>query len=144
MKFHSGNPFTADDVKFSIERILDPATTATRSKEFSVVQSVTVVNPSTVKITLKKPDAPFLELLAAAEAMIVDKKWAQSGGNFKQATSGTGPFKQGPFEAGVRYALREESRLLGAALSVSRPDRATPPSPRTRSGCRPCRRGAWT
>jgi peptide/nickel transport system substrate-binding protein/glutathione transport system substrate-binding protein len=105
VKFHSGNPFTAEDVKFSIERILDPATTATRSKEFSVVQSVTIVNPSTVKITLKKPDAPFLELLAAAEAMMVDKKWAQSGGNFKQSASGTGPFKQGPFEAGARYVL---------------------------------------
>jgi len=105
VKFHSGNPLTAEDVKFSIDRILDPSTAATRSREFSVVQSVAVVDPFTVKITLKKPDAPFLELLASGEAMIVDKKWAQSGGNFKQATSGTGPFKQGPFEAGVRYAL---------------------------------------
>jgi ABC-type transport system substrate-binding protein len=67
------------------------------------------VDPFTVKITLKKPDAPFLELLASGEAMIVDKKWAQAGGNFKQATSGTGPFKQGPFEAGVRYALVKNS-----------------------------------
>jgi len=105
VKFHSGNPFTAEDVKFSIERILDPNTTATRSKEFSSVQSVTVLDPYTVKITLKKADASFLDLLAAAEAMVVDKKWVQSGGNFKQATSGTGPFKQGPFEAGARYTL---------------------------------------
>jgi peptide/nickel transport system substrate-binding protein/glutathione transport system substrate-binding protein len=82
VKFHSGNPLTAEDVKFSIERILDPSTAATRSREFSVVQSVAAVDPFTVKITLKKPDAPFLELLASGEAMIVDKKWAQSGGNF--------------------------------------------------------------
>jgi len=105
VKFHSGNPFTAEDVKFSIERILDPNTTATRSREFSVVQAVTVMDPYTVQITLKRPDAPFLDLLASGEALIVDKKWTQSGGNFKQATSGTGPFKQGPFETGVRYAL---------------------------------------
>jgi ABC-type transport system substrate-binding protein len=105
VKFHSGNPFTAEDVKFSIERILDPKTAATRSKEFSVVQGVTVVDPYTVKITLKKPNAPFLEVLASGEAVMVDKKWAEAGGNFKQAASGTGPFKQGPYETGVRYAL---------------------------------------
>ena len=105
VKFHSGNPFTAEDVKFTIDRILDPKTTATRSREFSVIQALTVVDPYTVKIALKKPDAPFLELLASTEAGIVDKKWAEGGGNFRQQTSGTGPFKQGPFEAGVRYAL---------------------------------------
>ena len=72
VKFHSGNPFTAEDVKYSIERILDPNTTATRSKEFSVVQTGTVVDPSTVKIALKRPDAPFLDLLASGEALIVE------------------------------------------------------------------------
>lgn len=105
VKFHSGNPFTAEDVKFSLERIADPKTAATRAREFSAVQSVTIVDPLTVKIALKKPDAPFLELLASGEAVMVDKKWAEAGGNFKQQTSGTGPFKQGPFETGVRYTL---------------------------------------
>jgi len=105
VKFHSGNPFTAEDVKFSIARILDPKTAATRSREFSVVQEVAVVDPATVKITLKKFDAMFLELLASGEAVIVDKKWVEAGGNFKQQASGTGPFKQGPFETGVRYTL---------------------------------------
>ncbi len=105
VKFHSGNPFSAEDVKYSLERILDPNTAATRSKEFSVMQSLTLVDPSTLRITLKRPDAPFLDLLASGEALIVDKKWAQSGGNFKQAASGTGPFKLGPFETGVRYTL---------------------------------------
>ncbi len=105
VKFHSGNPLTAEDVKFSLERILDPNTNATRSKEFAVIQAITVVDPSTVRITLKQPTAPFLELLASGEAMVVDKKWAQAAGNFKQAASGTGPFKLGPFETGVRYNL---------------------------------------
>src|SRR5215471_16686811 len=72
VKFHSGNAFTADDVKWNIERIQNPATTATRAKEFEIVEAVTVVDPSTVRITLKQPAAPFLELLAAAEAVIAD------------------------------------------------------------------------
>ena len=105
VRFHSGNPFTADDVKFSIERILDPNTNATRAREFAVVQAVTVVDPATVRITLKQPSAPFLELLTAGEAVMIDAKWARAGGDFKKATSGTGPFKLGPFETGVRYSL---------------------------------------
>ncbi|RPI03962.1 MAG: ABC transporter substrate-binding protein, partial [Zetaproteobacteria bacterium] len=84
IKFHSGNPFTAEDVKYSLERILDPKTAATRAREFSVVQSIAVVDPYTVKIALKNPSALFLELLASGEAVIVDKKWAEAGGNFKQ------------------------------------------------------------
>src|SRR5574342_987733 len=65
VRFHSGNPFTADDVKWNIERIQAPATNATRAKECDVVETVTVVDPSTVRITLKQPSAPFLELLGA-------------------------------------------------------------------------------
>ena len=40
VRFHSGNPFTADDVKWNIERIMAPATNATRAKEFEVVEAV--------------------------------------------------------------------------------------------------------
>jgi ABC-type transport system substrate-binding protein len=105
VKFHSGNPFTSEDVKYTIARILDPKSGATRTREFGIIQDVTAVNPFTVRITLKKADAPFLELLASNEAVIVDKKWAEGGGNFRQQCSGTGPFKQGPFETGVRYTL---------------------------------------
>jgi ABC-type transport system substrate-binding protein len=105
VRFHSGNPFTADDVKYSLERIVDPNTNATRAREFAVLQAVTVVDPATVRVTLKQPTASFLELLAAGEAMMVDSKWAKGGGDFKKATSGTGAFKLGPFETGVRYTL---------------------------------------
>ena len=93
-------------MKWNIERIMAPATNATRAKEFEVVEAVTVVDPSTVRITLKQPAAPFLELLAAAEAVIADSKWATAGGgDLKKAASGTGPFKLGPYETGVRYSL---------------------------------------
>jgi ABC-type transport system substrate-binding protein len=117
VRFHSGHPFTADDVKYSLERILDPSTNATRAREFAVVQAVTVVDPATVRINLKQPTASFLELLAAGESMIVDSQWAKGGGDFKKATSGTGPFKLGPFETGVRYTL------------VKNPDYWEPPLP---------------
>jgi ABC-type transport system substrate-binding protein len=105
VRFHSGNPFTADDVKWNIERIQTPATNATRAKEFEVIEAVTAVDPSTVRIALKQPTTAFLEMLAAAEAVIADSKWATGVGDLKKSASGTGPFKLGPYETGVRYAL---------------------------------------
>jgi peptide/nickel transport system substrate-binding protein len=105
VKFHSGNPFTAEDVKFSLERMVAPDTNATRAKEFGIVDTIAVVDPSTVRITLKQPMAPFLELLGSGESMMVDSKWVKGGGDLKKGASGTGPFKLGPFETGVRYTL---------------------------------------
>ncbi|HZS32778.1 MAG TPA: ABC transporter substrate-binding protein [Methylomirabilota bacterium] len=105
VRFHSGNPLTADDVKWSLERIVDPATNATRAKEFAVIEGITVVDPGTVRIALRQPSAPFPDLLAAAEAVIVDARWARGGGDLRKAASGTGPFKLGPYETGVRYTL---------------------------------------
>jgi len=71
-KFTSGNPVTADDVRFSLRRLkylkdnpsffMDP------------VKDVEAMNPTTVKITLSAPDASFLAALAAIPCGIADAK----------------------------------------------------------------------
>jgi glutathione transport system substrate-binding protein len=63
-KFHNGDPVTADDVKFSIERIQNPKTGATFIKLFEVIESVKAVDAKTVEIRLKSPTAPFIDYLA--------------------------------------------------------------------------------
>ena len=106
VKFHSGNPFTADDVKWNIERIIAPATNATRAKEFEVVEAVTVVDPSTVADHAQAarralPRAPRRRR-GGHRGQQVGRR---GGGDLKKAASGTGPFKLGPYETGVRYSL---------------------------------------
>jgi len=72
VRFTSGNPLTANDVRFSFRRLkylednpsffMDP------------VKDIQVVNDTTVKITLSAPDASFLAALAAPPTGILDSK----------------------------------------------------------------------
>jgi|WetSurMetagenome_2_1015567.scaffolds.fasta_scaffold20317_1 peptide/nickel transport system substrate-binding protein len=71
-KFASGNPVTADDVKFSFDRNRkDPATCI--GSYLAPVESVTVVDAQTVQIATKQPDAAFLTLLSCAGFAILEK-----------------------------------------------------------------------
>ncbi|WP_286680209.1 ABC transporter substrate-binding protein [Tepidanaerobacter sp. EBM-49] len=93
-KFHNGDPVTAEDVKFSLERILDPKTGATYMNELSIIDKIEAVDDSTVKITLKNTYAPFIHYLALPESAIVSKKWTEEkGGDLSGNPMGAGPFQ---------------------------------------------------
>lgn len=104
--FHSGDPFTADDVVATIKRIIEPETKATLRPEMSNVDTYTASDASTVKITMKQPYAPFIAVLASQRhAGIVSKKWTEAGNDYATKINGTGAFKLESFEAKVRYIL---------------------------------------
>ena len=91
VNFHDGTPFDAQAVKFSIERTkeINPAMAA----YFGPIVDVTVVDDSTVNITLDKASAVFLSWLAMPEAAIVSPAAAeQFGDTFKINPVGTGAF----------------------------------------------------
>jgi peptide/nickel transport system substrate-binding protein len=64
VKFHNGQAFDAEDVKYTFDRILNPATASSSASLFSTVKSVTVIDPMTVRFELHAPSAPFLAYLA--------------------------------------------------------------------------------
>lgn len=70
IKFQSGNPLTADDVVFSLERM--KALGAGLSYLFTKVEKVEAIDATTVKFTLAEQDAPFISALTRLP--IVDKK----------------------------------------------------------------------
>jgi peptide/nickel transport system substrate-binding protein len=72
VKFASGNPMTADDVKFSIERVIYVKDQP--QQYISNVDSVDVVDPLTVDILLKDPTQPILNILAAPGFSVLDSK----------------------------------------------------------------------
>lgn len=102
--FQDGTPVTAEDVKFSLERILEPSTGATLRSNLAGA-TVTVLDPATVRIEKPEPDATLLSVLALPEAAIVPRKWVESGANLKLSSNGTGPFRLASYEPGVRAAL---------------------------------------
>lgn len=92
VKFHNGREMTADDVKYSFDRIKDPKTAAIAKSTFKKVKSVDVVDKYTVKVTMDKPYAPFLSKLTEASTSIVCKEVVEKNGNLQQVECGTGPF----------------------------------------------------
>src|SRR5215213_10747752 len=58
VKWHDGQPFTADDVLFNYEYAVDPATAATTSGSYTSLKSVEKVDDHTVRIAFKEP-TPF-------------------------------------------------------------------------------------
>ncbi|TNC62887.1 ABC transporter substrate-binding protein [Rubellimicrobium roseum] len=69
VKFHSGNPLTAEDVVFSIDRM--KALGQGLSFLFEIVESAEAVDPRTVRVTLTEPYAPFIASLVRLP--VVDK-----------------------------------------------------------------------
>lgn len=59
--WHDGVPFTADDVAFTYQRLIDPKVMTPFGSDFLLVKSVTVVDPHTVRVVYKEPFAPALE-----------------------------------------------------------------------------------
>lgn len=107
VKFHDGSDVTAEDVKYSIERIMDEKTGATFGNDFKlVVDKVEVVNDKELKIILKAPTAPFMEMLALPESVIVSKAWTESHDNDLHSNPmGNGPYKYDSWEKGREIKL---------------------------------------
>jgi len=89
VKFHDGTDMTADDVKFSLDRINAPDSTNAQKALYADIDSVEVVDPLTVKVTLKKPNGSMLFNLAWGDADIVAPETA--------ATNATKPVGTGAF-----------------------------------------------
>ncbi|NYT35371.1 glutathione ABC transporter substrate-binding protein GsiB [Allopusillimonas soli] len=94
VKFQDGTDFNADAVKVNLERVLDKSNGLARYNQFSRIEKVDVVDPLTVKITLKEPFSAFINSLAHPSAMMISptalKKW---GKDITFHPTGTGPFE---------------------------------------------------
>lgn len=116
-KFHDGSLVTADDVAFSFQRILDPATAAyQRAVLAAVLEKVEAVDPKTVRFALKFANNSFPELLADRNVFIISKAYVAAGKDLKAAMMGSGPFRFVSYEKGVALKLeRNPDYYLGPA-----------------------------
>ena len=111
--FHDGTPVDAAAVKFSIDRLIDPATKSGMRAFYEPVHSVEVLDPHTVQIRLKHPYAFFMHMLSAYRTGLVlysptatqkytleDRKQGKPG-----AVVGCGPFKLIEWVKGSHLAM---------------------------------------
>src|SRR5881396_860255 len=106
VKFHNGDPFGAEDVKFSFERYKGGGATTLKAR----VAGVEVVDAHRVRFRLKQPWPDFMTFYgtpATGAAWIVPRRYVERLGDdgFKKAPVGAGPYRFVSFAPGVELVL---------------------------------------
>lgn len=107
VQFHDGSPFSAKDVKASLDRIRKPpeGVVSVRKAAFEDIADIAAPDPATVVVTLKAPDAQFLDLLALPFNCIYSADKLAADPQFPAKTIlGTGPFVATEHVAGAHFS----------------------------------------
>ncbi len=100
--FHDGTPFTAADVKYSLDTARGEGSVNAQKQLFAKIASVDVVDDQTVKVTLSGPQGDFLYDMAWGDAVIVSEKHAADNGT---KPVGTGPYQLSEWVKGDHVTL---------------------------------------
>ena len=128
-KFHDGRPVTAQDFKWSMERIADPETQAPVVDVFlgdivgfsdklegraESVAGIQVIDDHTLSLTIDAPKAFFLAKLTYPTGFVLDRANVESSPSWFRQPNGTGPFRLKEYVPGeVLRLTRNESYHLG-------------------------------
>jgi peptide/nickel transport system substrate-binding protein len=117
--FHDGAPFDAESVQFSLDRARAPDSVNPQKGLFEPIERVDVIDPATVKVTLKRPTGSFLFNLGWPAAVMVSPA---SAAELKTKPVGTGPFKLERWAKGSSITLSRHQGYWGAPARL---DKAT-------------------
>src|ERR671924_479276 len=111
LKFHNGDPFTAEDVQFSFERYKGSGAGELKQR----VKAVEIVNAHHVRFHLHEPWPDFMTFYgspATGAGWIVPKKYLDKVGDdgFKKAPIGAGPYKLVSYNPGIELTLEAFDR----------------------------------
>jgi peptide/nickel transport system substrate-binding protein len=120
VKFHNGDPVTAEDVKFSFQRYRG----ASHDLMASRVKAIETPDPQHIRFELKDPWPDFLMFYGSATGAgwIVPKKYVEKVGaeGYKQAPIGAGPYKFVSFTPGVELVFEAFEGYWRKTPSVKR------------------------
>jgi peptide/nickel transport system substrate-binding protein len=120
--WHDGQPFTADDVKFTLDGILNPDVRAQFRAALAGVTEVAVVDPKTVTITSSVPLGSLPILLAyniaIAPKHILEGQDLNELADFVQNPVGTGPYKVQEIVSGDRVVLTANADYYDGAPAI--------------------------
>jgi peptide/nickel transport system substrate-binding protein len=121
VKFHNGEPVTAEDVKFSFDRYRGAAAKLLKDR----VREVQIVDPGRVRFHLKEPWPDFMTFYgtsATGAAWIVPKKYVEKVGDdgFLKAPVGAGPYRVVSFTPGIELVMEAFEGYWRKVPSVKR------------------------
>ena len=120
-RFHNGDPVTAEDVKFSMDRYRGAGSGPFKAR----IAGIDVVDPQRVRFRFKHPWPDFLTFYgtpATGAGWIVPKKYVEKVGDdgFKRAPVGAGPYRFVSFNPGVELVLEANEQYWRKTPSVKR------------------------
>ena len=130
--FHDGKPVTAEDVRWSLERVTDPLTEAPNVDQYLgdivgvdaklagdvlEISGVQVINGRTIEITIDASKSFFLAKMTYPTAFVLDRENIEANPkNWFRKPNGTGPFKMTEYKVGETLILsRHDAYHLGSA-----------------------------
>ncbi|MFI4994873.1 MAG: ABC transporter substrate-binding protein [Hyphomicrobiales bacterium] len=124
VKFHDGSPLTSDDVKFTLERLLDEKFASPNRSKVSSIQEVKIVDPLTFQIKTKAAFAPLLTYLTNTRSgtQIVPRKVVTAIGDeaFAKKPVGTGAYMLKDWKATESLELVAFNDYFGGKPKMSR------------------------
>ncbi len=121
VKFHNGDPFTAEDVKFTFEKVMAPDSGHIYRGGFAQsIERIEVVDPHTVRFVLKNPWPSFFTTARYALQPIIPKAYYETVGakGFQDKPVGTGPFRLVALQAGEMTKYEANVEYWGGAPTV--------------------------
>ena len=106
VKWHDGTDFTAEDVKYTFDIVIDPKGPAGWRANFDAVSAIDIVDKYTVKFTTKTPFPPLLGAFAILRSSAIIQKGAMERKKLDTEVVGTGPYKL------VEYVPKSHIRLV--------------------------------
>ena len=123
--FHNGEPFNAEAVKFTFERLLgDEGAKGPQQANYTSIKKVEIIDDATVDFHLTQADPVLLTKLAGYGAMIVPPQYISEAGDaeFNNKPIGTGPFKMTSYSPKVGASLAANEDYWGGAPNLSEVD----------------------
>ncbi|SPF57006.1 ABC-type transporter, extracellular solute-binding protein family 5 [Candidatus Desulfosporosinus infrequens] len=115
--FQNGNPFTADDVVYSIKRIIDPNFKSNIAGFFATFKDAQKIGDLEVHIITTGPDPSMPTRLTLLD-ILNQKEMLASPDKIKTAVSGTGPYKIASWMKGQRIVLERNDNYWGTKPAI--------------------------
>lgn len=99
LTWSDGTPFTAEDVAFTYEFIVNPEVATVNAGTYELVERVEAIDDTTVKITFKEPNPAWYLVFTGTEGMVLPKHMFEdyNGPNGREAPANTMPVGTGPY-----------------------------------------------
>ncbi len=121
VQFHNGEPFNADAVVFSFDRLLDEENASPQRFNYTSIDHFEKIDDSTVRMVMATVDPVIITKLAGYGAAIVPPKFVEEKGNdYVSATElpGTGPYKITGYEKDAQVTLEAFDGYWGDAPKI--------------------------